>query len=333
MSVGNDGKEWQTGNQTGSKEDSGIKISQIGYNAKTAPDYGLIFNSSWRSQQIVAFYSHVMTTGDIPSNGYIIPITFTHGLGHVYHAESFILSGSDKSIIAPFPIFIAKNSVTFDANSSNFTIEKTETVKVGDTLIVLVYNIDIEKSSSYSFDFGEAGSASFYDRNVGIKAPSPSKSIDSSDLKDFLVHSRASTPMTMYVGTNNEILNPSPLNTSVSYYGGYNPVSGGPLMWNAPDNSIYRYYAYELLPAEYQGINDEITYAPCVPLNNQYGSQALPSGGYISSTYGEVKVAPLWNKNSGGYKSRTPPNGYSITNSVIVMRAPIDNNTLKRITV
>ena len=53
-----------TGNQTGSKQDAGIKISQFGYDTKTAPDYGLLFDSSWPSQQILAYYDHTVKQSD-----------------------------------------------------------------------------------------------------------------------------------------------------------------------------------------------------------------------------------------------------------------------------
>lgn len=356
-----------TGNQTGSKQDAGIKISQFGYDAKTAPDYGLLFDSSWPSQQILAYYDHTVKqsdwqpiyyvdTGEL--SGYLFkPITCQHNLGHVYHAQAYIIFASDNSISAPFGVEIGKNAVVVNPYSNIYGAPLISqdtydhmglyrTLSVGDRIIVLVYNIDIEAPMSYDFNFGTNNAAGEYDKDVGIKVVVDGKDINSNDLRDFLVHSRASSPMVMYIGTNDELTNPSPLSGDSHYL--LRNVDGGPLTWNSPDNSIYRYYGYELCGVDQSryayGVSDplngEVAYIPMTPVNKTYGAQDIPPAGYIMSTKDGVSLESWWNHNlftnaPAGQNAlgANVPNGYTITNSLIVMRAPIDNSSLKKVTI
>lgn len=337
MSVANDGTFGYTGNQTGSKQDAGIKVSQFGYDTRSAPDVGLLFNSSWPNQQIVAYFDHTITSEDIIGSedaaysGRLKSLTFRHDLGTVYHAEAFFVHIND-TVSAPLPVKITKKTVSLYTKDSNLGSEAWKDFSIGDRIIVLVYNIDIEKNFEYDFNFGVGGlGIGAYDKNVGIKVPSKGKIKESSNLRDFLLHSRASSPMVMYIGTNDEYTRPSPTYyvQGVEQIYQMERIQSGSLSWRADDGGIYRSVGYELLP-ELTSSGD-VEYAPMTPINTMLRRQSLPPTGLIYPSSSKVEITSFWNHDT--FQKDKPPAGYTITNSIIVMRAPIDATLPKKVEV
>lgn len=68
----------------------------------------------------------------------------------------------------------------------------------GGTGTVVVYNLDISVDVDYSYTT-KTSSSNTYDPDYGIKMVKDGESIDSTDLRDYLVHSRCGTPLVLAV--------------------------------------------------------------------------------------------------------------------------------------
>lgn len=181
------------------QQTAGIKVSQLGYDVNTAPDYALAFNSSWPSLPIAQEFTVTLvatfdgTWWNFPSQ------TFTHNLGIYAWANLWETNG-------PNPI----GSIKTRRVNTNLTLYKNKVVWFPYTLMsvqppniilhVKVYNIDISQPVSYSY-VQPPVSQSAYDPNFGIKLTKEGKSINSKDLRDFIIHSRAQSPAILTIIT------------------------------------------------------------------------------------------------------------------------------------
>lgn len=176
------------------KQDVGVKVSQSGYNARTAPDYALAFSSSWPQLPIVAEFTTTISpfnAGFGPPYSYN-PVTFTHKLGYppftrcwVTGTGSGIASGHVTSDI--YGIQPGVNSIVYDSSMS--TTNLTDTL----TVFVRVYGLDISKPVSYKYKQPPVISTP-YDPDYGFKIVKEGKQITSKDMRDFILHSRCQSP-------------------------------------------------------------------------------------------------------------------------------------------
>lgn len=170
------------------KNDYGIKISKAGFDALTAADNDLLFNSSWPSAQIV------LVKG--------IPVgadrTVAHNLG--FPPVAFIMGGPDFF------------NTMFGCNADDTNVYIPSGLVSDCTLVV--YHIDISKDIEYPFS-DTVGLNVGYNPDYGIKMVKEGGDIESTDLRDYILHSRCGSPLVLAVKTQETS---SPTNSDVVQY-------------------------------------------------------------------------------------------------------------------
>lgn len=168
----------------------GIKIARSGYNALTAPDYGLLFNSSWPSLAIAFETSltvaQAKSSGGINHNLNFVPLTMVY----ISYNGQYLgrLTGSDVEITTTSILFII-SSGTLNSDA---------------LLTIRCYNVDIATEAAYpnpqpAFQNATAG----YDPNFGFKVAKPNKNIESRNLNDYIIHTKGQSPAILNVATEN----------------------------------------------------------------------------------------------------------------------------------
>lgn len=164
------------------KADYGIKIAKAGYDALTAADNDLLFNSSWPSVQIARVDSVV--------SGDVIP----HGLG--FPPVAFILGGNSLTTVM----------YGQDVDDTN--------VYPLDTGIMVTYRIDVSTDVEYPYTATQSINTA-YNPDYGIKMVKEGGDIESTDLRDYILHSRCGSPLILAVKTQETV---NPANPSVVQY-------------------------------------------------------------------------------------------------------------------
>jgi hypothetical protein len=173
-----------------------IRVTQAGVSAPLAADYEYVFNSDWPSLAI-AFEKNV----DVP---YLGSVTVPHGLkiypltmgwtllngvniGRTF-ATSGSLSGPQNDV-----------SLTFD-NTNVYLTNNGIYNQVTYTISIKCYNIDISKPVDYTLP-KQPTQTRVYDPSTGIKVTKYGKSAGSTDLRDYILHSRAQSPAVLSIVT------------------------------------------------------------------------------------------------------------------------------------
>ena len=164
------------------KGDYGIRIAKAGFDARNAADNDLLFNSAWPSTQIVKV---VTVTG-----GSVVP----HGLG--FPPMAFILGGTSLT-----------------TTMYGQTVDDTNVYPAADGVLV-IYRIDISTDIDYSYT-ATTSVNSLYDPNYGIKMVKSGLDINSTDMRDYILHSRCGSPLVLAVKTQ---ATSSPSNTDIVQY-------------------------------------------------------------------------------------------------------------------
>jgi hypothetical protein len=170
--------------------DFGIKISKLGFNALTASDKDLIYNSSWPSMQIVKVIKFDATT-----------FSFPHDLG-----------------FPPFAILI-RSTTNFDQGGAMTNLPCDE-LNVYIPFVwsgagtIIIYNIDVSTDVEYPYTT-QVSSENTYNFDYGIKMTKLGANIDSEDMRDYILHTRCGSPLILAVKTE-KTSNPS--NPSIVQY-------------------------------------------------------------------------------------------------------------------
>lgn len=256
------------------QQDVGIKIAQPGYNVKNCADYQLIFNSSWPTISILLdltfSYNNypggtvVSTTSYLGTPGTVL--TYTHNLGFFAFSQGWFISGGIQR--GRLPIYVYENKIVLDIFV--LTSEVYYSLQPGQSINIKIYNIDLQKQQTYSYLEAPALNLP-YDSKYGIKISKNNKNIDSPDLRDFILHSRAPSPQVLSVVTQASIQ-------------GYTPTSGGTIVYNIPKNYIPWAFGY----VSFTDSSGLLYYYP-VP----YYSQAYPKMFIETNVAVPVIVLPL----------------------------------------
>lgn len=164
--------------------DYGLKVSLPGYDVRQSQDIDLVFSSAWPSMQIVN-----KTNKDNTFSGG----RFEHGLGYP-------------------PLAIGYNVNTPGGNYEFMNVDERYvyvSLAVPDECIIT--NIDISKDVEYPI----TGTQSYrrpYDPDYGIKIAKKGKDVNSKDLRDFSLHSRAQSLMLLATKTQETIHPGNPQN-------------------------------------------------------------------------------------------------------------------------
>jgi len=221
-------------------QDYGTKIAKAGYDALTAPEQELLFNSSWPSLQIVK----VVDLSDYDVSGATLnPIE--HGLTFppfaVLMGEFDTYYGSNSTYNGFYPVPVDETHVYANNTSSSVTPSLTRLV---------IYNLDITRDIEYPYK-ERSGSTVSYDTDYGIKAVKETEDITSSDMRDYLLHSRCQSPLVMAVKTQDTI-NPANISSGqklIQYTSPLNFISFafGFVRWteSAFYSNLYTYAPYQ----------------------------------------------------------------------------------------
>lgn len=154
-----------------------LQIAQLGYDTRNCPDWAYLFNSNWPNLAI-AYETTVTATG--------FDTVVAHNLGFPplvmawYTAQNVSwgrMPGSDLEV---------------DPQNINIFADGQFTLRA--------YNIDISKEATYALPQG-ANAKLPYNNQFGAKIIKNNRNIQSNNLNDFVLHTRAQSPAVLDVAT------------------------------------------------------------------------------------------------------------------------------------
>ena len=278
---------------------AGIFITQQGVSVPTAADYQFVFNSNWPSLQ-VAFD----TTVTIAANA---TLTIPHNLNFTPFTVGWILQNG----ISIGRIFAyAQRFISAPQSTVSFTFDSTNVYLTGDTtnsyeVNIKCYNLDITTSVDYTFP-QYPKYPTLYDNTTGIKVTKSGKQINSTDLRDFILHSRAQSPAVLSVV-------PSTLTT---YFNGYSNVTSNVAYYANPvTNAVLGNATVTYIPWTYAFMNNgNNIYYPIAPGNQQSGGIFL----LLANIYGYQGVTA-----NGPGAIASIGNDSTTSCSLVVLRDPL----------
>lgn len=173
----------------------GFKISKPGYDASRTAGSNYVFDSSWPSLAVA--YESSLANPVSGGGTYTVnhglnfpPLTFAwfygpdiSGIGNTVQRYILSMDGNNAYI----------DTSTLDAFQQSFVSSAT-------WMNVKCFQLDLSKDIDYTLAPGDTFKMP-YDPNFGVKIVKPNKSVDSRDLRDFTIHSRAQTPLVLAVKT------------------------------------------------------------------------------------------------------------------------------------
>lgn len=222
----------------------------MGYDADTCADYQLVFNSGWPSLPIV--YETTISipyfdgSGPLPTSP-----TANHNLGYPPLAMGWLLyNGKSYGRIKPNNVGV--NTVVFPVNT---------TFSPSWSILVRCYGIDISKPVEYNY-YPPASVKLPYDNTFGIKISKPNKSTDSTDLRNFILHSRAQSPAVLSIltqdSTESMVSNPTTVGGSDLQYTVVNNYT--PWLFLYSENIKNKTWNYQGYAAGVNIVNNVITF-------------------------------------------------------------------------
>lgn len=176
----------------GPNQQYGIKLAQPGFDVRTCKDYNLIFNSSWPSLAIV--YDQLITV-TYDSFGSPTPSTVTHNLGYYPLTMAWQFSDSTMTTSLGRPPLgqpnVAKNVFLMP---TGFAFSATVYFNIKS------YNVDVSIPQQYNYLQPPAVN-NIYDPTYGIKVSKQNLSIQSTDMRNFILHSRCPSPQVLAIVT------------------------------------------------------------------------------------------------------------------------------------
>ena len=178
-------------------QDVGIKISKPNYDATTAADSDLLFSSSWPSLPIVNEYTKTISS---------LPYTTTipHGLGYV----PFVLGWSKTSGKWHKRFFGYNDGIKVDETNiyinitDNYPFVTATTTTAPTSLHLKVYALDIATEVEYELS-ARSSIVAEYNPDYGIKIAKEAADINSTDMRDFILHSRCQSPLILALKNEN----------------------------------------------------------------------------------------------------------------------------------
>lgn len=219
-----------------STQDYGIKVARPGYDARTCPDWALLFNSSWPSLA-VAFE----VTIDIPTPDDDPIVTVAHNLGFPPLTIGWLMAeGVSYGRIDGSTITVTDTDIIFFGNPAFLALPD-----IAGKVLIRCFNINCVQEQEYPLPISSSVKLP-YDPSFGIKVAKSGKFITSNDLRDFVLHSRAQSPaiLTIVQGNNSDPrLSTYELKTSyipwvfaLSEFGSFYPTAS--IWYNPATNTI-----------------------------------------------------------------------------------------------
>lgn len=199
--------------------DYGLKISNPNFDANQAADYELLFNSGWPSIAI-AYEQTVKVVLGLAAQ----VVTFDHNLGFPPFAMIWVtIHGIQCTNV--FPAVTSSQVLTDPYLAGSFTDPLTG-LSLADgsevTFHVKCYNVNLSEQKTYELIL-PGGIAQQYNPDYGIKVTKEGQDAASTDLRDYIVHSRAQSPALLAVVTDStpDPSNPGFVNVSYTNRAGY----------------------------------------------------------------------------------------------------------------
>lgn len=155
----------------------GIKITKPGHDIRTAGDIDLIFSSSWPNVTIAAEIDTTLSS-------------VAHGLDFPPFTIGWNTSGGLTQTVFPN---VSSTLITTNTSFPNPLTYGTINYKC--------FNIDLSQDASYPFILPSASPNVYNSPNFGIKLTKDGKNVNSSDLRDYILHSRCQSPQILTVKT------------------------------------------------------------------------------------------------------------------------------------
>lgn len=183
------------------KTDVGFKISKPGYDANKSAGSNLVFSSSWPSLNVVFETTITNTITSFASPA----ITVAHGqtfpcFGFVWAIGPDTKSGLGNPAVRRIPAMYNVDSQNFYLNTAALSNLETDFLFTATKLHIKCFQLDLSKDIDYILAPGDSF-RSPYDSSFGVKWVKPNKDINSTDLRDFAVHSRAQSALILAVKT------------------------------------------------------------------------------------------------------------------------------------
>lgn len=201
--------------------DWGAKVSQEGYNVNTVADYQLLFNSSWPLLKVEKQGSFTV------SNGSVDTVIYTHNLGY-YPAFAIFANDNTDTGVTSGSLF-ASNNISGGLVGCNTTELKWFGGFFSDgtnprTFYYYIYRLDLESTFTAPTINTTAGTQAIVS-NYGIKATIPGKSVTSTDLRDYSVHSGTLSPLVHMIKSGLPTFNaPSSYHLTATHNFGYQTI-------------------------------------------------------------------------------------------------------------
>jgi hypothetical protein len=190
----------------------GIIVTQAGVSARYAADYQMVFNSNWPSLQ-TAFDTTVTmspnSTQTIPHGLNIFPFT----VGTVI--QNGISLGRIFAKSQSFDVTPPSTVITLSFDKTNVYLANTDLVN-SYQVNVKCHNLDISKAVDYTLPAPPILKTP-YDPTTGIKVNKYAKSNGSTDLRDFILHSRCQSPAVLSIVTQDSAYYGQPSGTFYTY--------------------------------------------------------------------------------------------------------------------
>lgn len=187
-----------------------IIVTTAGASVPYAADYQRVFDSEWPSIQCA--FETLQTVA--PSGSITVP----HNLGFYPMVMTWTISGG----ISIGRSFAFSGNLSGPQNEAIVQFDKVNLyITNGDasnsyTLSIKCFNIDITKSIDYTLPKPPVVKTK-YDPTEGIKVSKYSKSIGSTDLRDFILHSRAQSPAVLSIQSLDKAIQYQPFGTFSLY--------------------------------------------------------------------------------------------------------------------
>lgn len=166
----------------------GIIITQPGVSVQFAADYQMVFNSNWPSLQVAFDYTTTLSPNQT--------ITVKHNLKFPPFHITTVCDLSGNFITTD----VRSDYVQAKVNTTDLVLKASVFLNTPQIVNVKLFNIDLTKQVDYTLP-QPAILKTKYDPTYGIKVVKYGKSIGSTDLRDFILHSRAQSPATLSVIT------------------------------------------------------------------------------------------------------------------------------------
>lgn len=154
----------------------------------------MVFDSSWPSLPI-AFETKLTSP---------FPADVTHNLKFASFACVWVYGLDASGIIGTQRFFFPVDSTKLYLDTSNLTSQQLAFWTTAGGIKVRCFQLDLSTDIDYTLSPGDTFNQA-YDKNFGIKVVKQGKDINSTDLRDFALHSRAQSPLILAVKTEKTI--------------------------------------------------------------------------------------------------------------------------------